>query len=765
MSGPGKRALQPVPKPGAAAGSLPETTTGRAAAYSENLRYTELRQEFDTYRIKHPAVKQAEIDELKLLLGSIRTIVFADTDDKIIPEIQDRNTEIARLSAQIAQVPALKAASDKLDAVIGKLGIGVTKDSDIAGMVGKLVTDNLQFRNNAHENTLKLAANDTEIARLIAAIARDKTTIDGYMDTVRENNTALGLKDTEIALLKETIETDKPDTAKLETELRELKLQTSIAESALANSERLMEDLNKSSIAVEVTNTALKRQLGDAANARLLTDKAVNEKDEYIVALSKSIANMKIVLDLFLTGKDADADADEMVIHRPVLVDGDPLMNANKTVVANIESFEADLEWVRNGVVANAQKEVCVQYIQALGQVIFEMRTMSSNFYKLQPTDKLKTPLLSATDDKSLQPNKNNILTAVDLFEKTLHNIKGGYDMLVVDKTHQSKEIIALKGELETEKKHLNEAIHNVQVAANDLKDEKKDLIARVSSAENDLQALQKQYAAETVEVGKIVGTIAPPEGTPAAGKDKVGGSNALVVRDGADIPDELVTRPLFDSIPPSRARTSDRPADFDYDRAPSYAPSSSSGTSHHEHVDDRLLQTLLDRLQELVGPEFGSTIKTVRDGSCEAIGMILARALGEHYRFKFMHRIFPSDFPTYKSYEIIGEKTISQYISRYLKDIWDVHVATEPSDSKADILDREWYSESSEKKTTETSRPRAKSGADTERRRDGIDEFGDITLAPADRERTGTSKTRTANISTPIANLLIDLRTMHDDM
>jgi hypothetical protein len=161
----------------------------------------------------------------------------------------------------------------------------------------------------------------------------------------------------------------------------------------------------------------------------------------------------------------------------------------------------------------------------------------------------MKIPMLSATDYDGFQDNKNDILTSVDLFENALHNIKGGYDLLVRDKAHQGKEITTLKGELESEKKHLNEAIHNVQVAANDLKDEKKDLIVRVASAENALQALQTKYAAETVALSKFVGMVAPPEETPAAGKDKVGGSNALVVRDGADRPDELVTRPLFDSI------------------------------------------------------------------------------------------------------------------------------------------------------------------------------------------------------------------------
>jgi hypothetical protein len=73
---------------------------------------------------------------------------------------------------------------------------------------------------------------------------------------------------------------------------------------------------------------------------------------------------------------------------------------------------------------------------------------------------------------------------------------------------------------------------------------------------------------------------------------------------------------------------------------------------------------------------------------------------------------------------------------------------------------------ESNEQKETETARPRAKSGAHTERPRGGSDEFEEITHTPANRERTDThAKSRKANLSTPIANLLTDLRTMHDDM
>ena len=182
---------------------------------------------------------------------------------------------------------------------------------------------------------LKLAANDTEIARLMALTTEQNQAIDGYIETAREHATALELKDTEIALLNETISTNKPDTAKFETRLRESKLQTTIAENALANSERLMAALNKASTALEATNRELQRQLGVADNnARAVTATAVNAKDEYITALPKSIENMKFVLDIVLTASEDDVDAAKMVIHRPVLSDGDPLMQSNKAVVA-----------------------------------------------------------------------------------------------------------------------------------------------------------------------------------------------------------------------------------------------------------------------------------------------------------------------------------------------------------------------------------------------------------------------------------------------
>jgi hypothetical protein len=178
------------------------------------------------------------------------------------------------------------------------------------------------------------------------------------------------------------------------------------------------------------------------------------------------------------------------------------------------------------------------------------------------------------------------------------------------------------------------------------------------------------------------------------------------------------------------------------------------------------LVRALLDRLQDLVGPHFGVTDKDLREGSCDAIGLILAHLLGERYRFPLMHHIFPSVFPKSISYHFISEDTVSEYISRYLKDIWHVSAATAPSESKHDFLKHEWPSEGREETETDTSRPRAESGVRTQRPRDGSDKFEEITDTHANRERTDVpANGRKANLSTPIANLLTDLRTMHDDM
>ena len=93
----------------------------RAAAFTEDTALRNLRKEYDTYRARNPPAKQAEIDELKILVESIRTSIFADSDDGIIPLIQAQDAEIKNLKTQIAKVPVLQSASEVKDAEIARL--------------------------------------------------------------------------------------------------------------------------------------------------------------------------------------------------------------------------------------------------------------------------------------------------------------------------------------------------------------------------------------------------------------------------------------------------------------------------------------------------------------------------------------------------------------------------------------------------------------------------------------------------------------------
>ena len=153
-----------------------------------------------------------ELQKLKPQVASLEKIkdIFLEEDiDAIILAIQSKD-------AQIVKLPALQAASDKLEAVAGKLGPGVDKEVDIAGIVGKMLDDNLAFRNQTRGNTLKLAANDTEIARLMALTTEQKKTIEGYILTAREQTTALELKVKENELYKRTSQRKRLKYQKLE---------------------------------------------------------------------------------------------------------------------------------------------------------------------------------------------------------------------------------------------------------------------------------------------------------------------------------------------------------------------------------------------------------------------------------------------------------------------------------------------------------------------------------------------------------------------
>jgi hypothetical protein len=477
--------------------------------------------------------------------------------------------------------------------------------------------------------------------------------------------------------------------------------------------------------------------------------------------LTKSIENMKSVLDIYLTGEEEKVDAAKLVIHRPVLSDGDSLMNSNKTVVANIELFEADMDWVHKGVQALDRNPVLDGYISALGQVIFSMRTMSLEFDGTSTIDKIVTTKLDDVKADYLQANKQQMLTAVGIFETAIQTIKGKLNVLEGDKQ-------ALTDTLQKEKKHLGDIVHKVELANNTLKGENVELTARIAKdlkvtqnlalevdqAVRDLKDLRVKYDAETIELNKL--------------KSLFDNKKDVAVGDITEVPaavPKVPDHPLFDmnlDVPPSRARASDKPADVVHDASytsRSCASSSSSDTHDHKHVDDRLVMTLLHELEALVGPKFGLTDPDI----CDALAVVLAHFIDEQYRFAVMHQINPTEYRRDDG-EYISNVLVQGRISRYLKE--HLYVPKSKTESKEEVSDDWWFGGSSEKPTEGTDRGPRTRGVSGEKHAEGTERTnrrgGSGTLKETPRSLvTG----RKSNLSTPIANLLSDLRTMHDDM
>jgi hypothetical protein len=155
-------------------------------------------------------------------------------------------------------------------------------------------------------------------------------------------------------------------------------------------------------------------------------------------------------------------------------------------------------------------------------------------------------------------------------------------------------------------------------------------------------------------------------------------------------------------------------------------------------HVSPRSMHTpdsaqlfdLLHRLHDLVGPNFGFVDPDLRDSLCDALARVLPDALPENYRLKLMHLISPGDYVmNHADYisNVLVRGRISAYLKRHIQE-------------KA-IFDSSWGIHE-----RGTGRTPGRSGTLT------------------DRPPT-PDKNRVSDLSTPIANLLIDLRTMHDAM
>jgi hypothetical protein len=157
---------------------------------------------------QHVRDRSAEFDALKLLVTSLRESVFADDDAGIIPEIETQDAEIAKLNAQIENLPALRAPSDKLGAVVRTLGGTATVDSDVAGSVYQLMMENGAYK-------FALDANVIEIERLKAAM---KPNVDGTKIGLEIRVTEYIRQIAELVRLQTVAETHS-ETVKLENEI------------------------------------------------------------------------------------------------------------------------------------------------------------------------------------------------------------------------------------------------------------------------------------------------------------------------------------------------------------------------------------------------------------------------------------------------------------------------------------------------------------------------------------------------------------------
>ena len=105
------------------------TSREKGAVYDEETRFQRLQKEFDTFRLK------CDPDTVKNVANRLDLSLEDRSPAKILGKIDTLNAEVSSL-------PALQSASDKLAAVVLKLGPGVKFDSDIAQMVDQLVTSN-----------------------------------------------------------------------------------------------------------------------------------------------------------------------------------------------------------------------------------------------------------------------------------------------------------------------------------------------------------------------------------------------------------------------------------------------------------------------------------------------------------------------------------------------------------------------------------------------------------------------------------------------
>ena len=282
-------------------------------------------------------------------------------------------------------------------------------------------------------------------------------------------------------------------------------------------------------------------------------------------------------------------------------------------------------------------------------------------------------------------------------------NVKNESNAYHASATNLQEMVNELKGRVVLDRRDIQNLTLKLEQAGDDLK--------ALQKAGDDVRVLHKKIEENQVIVGDVPLVMVPPP------------------KERSHIADDINFQE-HDILPTSRT-------------ADTY--SSSGDMYDHDPADANLVMTLLGELHDLVGPKFELFGPDLRDALYDALARVLAGALPEKFRFKLMHHISPADYVIDRD-EYISNVLVEGRISAYLKRGVQAQ-KTEP-ESERTSFDNFWD-------TPGTGRTPGVSGSRTDRPR----------ARPVEEITHTPGRGRKSILSIPIANLLIDLRTMHDAM
>ena len=703
-AGGGKRALKPVPATIANPGHVRERSAEFDAGRVLREAKEELervKEELEAYKSKNGPETRAELEALKLQVQAIIDFTFVGDVAGIIPLLRAQELARAKLEKQIETLSALQAASDKLGAVVRVLGGTVTVDSDVAGLVYQLMMDE-----DAHK--FALDANVIEIERLKTAVKPN------------DDGTKTGLEDR----VKEYI--------------------------------RQIAELGRLRTAAEAHSETVKRE-----NEILL---------KYVSELQQAIGDMSFVLNETIDQKMVKEE--EMKIRRPDTSVDDPLTHAgNAIVLERIARFEGALVELP---IIHTERTQYKEYGESLGNVVQDMSGLLSATISGDIINAIRPLDTKWNLDEHLTALNKEMTAAIGQFEDSIDKLTAQQadhekqqttltqqlaDQQAIDKTKSER-----RGRLTAYMTDLAQVIYDMSNLLRDIMNgdavtpdkkigrldmsvsdaildkHKNAILQKIDNFDTAIAQLRAQLkpASVVADAGPTTAATDLKLQTEYTAKCKEVDDLNLQIQ---NLKHEITTKRGSEStsLPTlregtDRARGPSRWDEFDVEDGRGYTGDDhrpSGGVDDHEYLDDNeLAKTLLLKLQALVGPQFEYNANIY-----DRIAVIITHAIKSDKRHELMHFMDPIVYSTDHS-GIIDEAVFRICIYHYLKGDGD---------------------ESNQK-------PRAASWLD-------YTPFGHHDDKPTEPNMSGTDRTPktdtslAANLSTPIANLLVDLKMMHDDM